>query len=266
MAATEAKPSVQGILWGDRVKLKRRCGYIEDQLPISNEEIFANYMILGDYPWVDKTTHACNMYACLYALALTDRNIRVLEIGTGWGISGLMWGRLGGLVSLDRGGFEGGDNVSAARKLWADNEVESSLHQVNTQLHTFQWPDPYAVGQPWVYNLDLIDRLHDPFDVLFVDGDHGDENRPWALFNDLWQFWPFLKPGGLCICDDMHDPGDYPAGRFPWLGYTWASFHRFEEMMDSQIADRYIWKYPYVPSGHRPVGLLRKVYGPELVS
>lgn len=230
--------------------LEERCKRLENiNLNLRNASLFEHYDIPEGYPWVDKTTGACNMYACLYCLpCIVSEDPRILEIGTGWGISGLMWGEVietvGELVSLDCGNFEGQDNVAAARKLWKGNFRRWNLYRVDTQR---RWPGA------------LVARLHRRlFDILFIDGDHGDEDRPWALFNDLWQFWPLLRPGGLCICDDMHDPEDYAPGRFPWLGYTWASFHRFAEMKAPQITDRYVWKYPYVPSGKRPIGLLRK--------
>jgi predicted O-methyltransferase YrrM len=249
------------------VSLAEKCEDLEStDLRTRNAWLFDIYDIPVGYPWRDKTTNACNMYGCLDALVKPEFDLRVLEIGTGWGISGLMWlrrtWRKGRLVSLDCGNFEGQDNIKQARTLWATKcgDVQRyRQYQVNTQLHTFRWPKPYQQGQPWIFNTALIVDLHRQFDVLFIDGDHGSDDHPWALFNDLWQFWPFLKPGGLCICDDMHDPADYPPRRFPWLSYTWASFHHFEAVMAPQIEDRYIWKYPYVPSGSRPVGLLRKV-------
>jgi len=238
------------------MKLKELCDSLEKELPLSNAEVFEPYTIPDGYPWKDKTTDDCNMYACLYGLAepfLKESEYpNVLEIGTGWGISGLTWFRLlagrGFLHSLDKGDFGQKDNFTASLALLYENCPDNTLFDVNkfdTQsMYTQQTPQ----RRPWI----------EPADVLFIDGDHGDWERPWALFSDLWRFWPLLKPGGLCICDDLHEQEDYPLGRFPWLPYTSRSYHSFWFHMKDQIEDSYIWKYPFVPSGKRPVGLLRK--------
>jgi predicted O-methyltransferase YrrM len=232
--------------------LKELCDSLEKELPLSNAEVFEPYDIPDGYPWKDKTTDDSNMYACLYGLAqafLPDKGC-ILEIGTGWGISALTWLRLPGafLSSLDCGEFEGCDNYTESGRL-----IRKNVHgRQRWDIIKFNTQGMYSPGEPqrrpWI----------EPVDLLFIDGDHGCAERPWALFSDLWRFWPLLTPGGLCICDDMHDPFDYAEGRFPWLPYTWYSFWQFKRMMDSQIEDCRVWKYPYVPSGKRPVGLLRK--------
>ena len=253
------------------MKLKELCDSLEKELPLSNAEVFEPYTIPDGYPWKDKTTDDCNMYACLYGLgAYEGMNLHILEIGAGWGISGLMWlrlqGQTGRFVSIDRGFFDGRPNIPVVKDLWLRQppcerpkySFPFFLYEGNTQL-IYTDPDiPCYNGIPWIRQHELIACLQPGIDVLFIDGDHGDKDRPWALFNDLWQFWPYLRPGGLCICDDIHDPFDYVEGRFPWLPYTWYSFWQFNRMMASQIEDCRVWKYPYVPSGKRPVGLLRK--------
>lgn len=236
----------------------------------SNAAIFDPFDIPPDYPWREKMTEECNMYACLYALgSAVDPLGSVLEIGIGFGLSAMTWLRLLdaqessnkfglSIVTIDKGGFKGTDNIGMARKALFSYHLATNKMPI---LHFIQGDtqSPRA-GWPWWYDNDLCPSLirRKPFDILFVDGDHGCEERPWALFNDLWQFWPFLRPGGLCICDDMHDPVDYPKDRFPWLGYTWDSFHTFARMRQRQIADMFVWKFPFVPSGERPLGLLVK--------
>ena len=252
------------------MKLKELCDSLEKELPLSNAEVFEPYTIPDGYPWKDKTTDDCNMYACLYGLAEYDgQDLNILEIGTGWGISGLMWLRLQGLdgrfITIDRGGFEDKDNVKVVRRLLDDNpfcerdfmNFPFLSFEASTQLiYENVYDGDRSIS--WIAHNLLAACIQTGVDILFIDGDHGDKDRPWALFNDLWQFWPYLRPGGLCICDDIHDPFDYVEGRFPWLPYTWYSFWQFNRMMGSQIEDCRVWKYPYVPSGKRPVGLLRK--------
>lgn len=232
------------------------CRDLEEKLPITNSEIFSEFAIPEDYPWHEKMTDETNMYACLYGLARAFSPTRVLEVGTGWGLSLMTWlmlrdSGLGFVRSFDCGNFERekyeADNLRLVEHTLADHAALFSVERINTQT-LYQ-----GRNQPkrWV-------RLGRTFDVLFIDGDHGSKERPWALFSDLWQFWPFLSPGGLCICDDLHDPQDYEPGRYFWLGYTWDSFHEFLSMFHDQVKDWYIWGYPCVPSGKRPVGLLVK--------
>jgi predicted O-methyltransferase YrrM len=254
------------------VKLHELCASLERQLPLSNAEVFEPFDIPDGYPWKDKTTDDSNMYACLYGLAAAEENIEgILEIGTGHGLSTMTWlhllDKIGKcefkmlkmphLVTIDIGGFEGHNNIEQARRRLFSYHSPSGRRPHFMCLKVSTQP---GTGWPWWYNTALTHQLaqREGFDILFLDGDHGDVTRPWALFNDLWQFWPFLRLGGLCICDDLHSPVDYPSDRFPWLPYTWKSFQLFEVMMENQIEDHYIWDYPYVPSGKRPVGLLRK--------
>ena len=99
--------------------------------------------------------------------------------------------------------------------------------------------------------------LTNEFDVIFIDGKHTGD----GLLNDMTAFWPFLKAGGLIICDDLHDAKTY-KGVFDWAGQALASYEKFLELRHDEIEESYIWNYPRVPPGDfrglRPFGLVRK--------
>jgi SAM-dependent methyltransferase len=133
------------------------------------------------------------------------------------------------------------------------------FYQVNTQPSGKG--DNDNLGQEitrWDREPELVRLLQaHEFDVIFVDGKHTED----GLLNDLETFWPFLKSGGLMICDDIHDPAEYD-GIFSWVPDTWQSFHTFIQKHCGEIKEHYIWNFPRVPpaekSGLRPFGLIQK--------
>ncbi len=100
------------------------------------------------------------------------------------------------------------------------------------------------------------------FDLLFVDGKHTED----GLYQDMKSFWQFLRPGGLLLCDDLHDTSYRDI--FPWAGETVASFQRFLAEFAADIQEHYIWPFPRVlpegAAGLRPFGLIRKKPGPGI--
>jgi SAM-dependent methyltransferase len=176
------------------------------------------------------------------------------------------------LVSLDLGvyGAKLGwheSNIEFVRKRlssWCERRHLSPerirLYRTNTQPPGKGDHDGLGVDVPnWSQNPELVRLLlwHD-FDVVFVDGKHTED----GLMNDLETFWPFVAPGGLIICDGVHDPDEY-QGLFPWVGDTWKSFHSFLDDHRSEIVDHYIWEFPRMPpvgkAGECPFGLVRKI-------
>ncbi len=78
------------------------------------------------------------------------------------------------------------------------------------------------------------------FDVLFVDGKHTED----GLYQDMKTFWQFLRPGGLLLCDDLHDASYRDL--FPWAGDTITSFQRFTSEFAGDIQEHHVWPYPRV--------------------
>lgn len=238
--------------------LEELCRRVEE-MPLSNEALFNNFDFPDDLPWAEKLTDDSNCYACLHALAREMHPRKILEIGTGFGLSTAALAAacdpLELLVTLDLGifGEQVGyrDNIEVARAAINDERVR--FHRVNTRAIG---GDNQGAGEDvpyWQNDQELKETLlFNEFDVLFIDGKHTDD----GLLNDLLAFWRCLRRGGLVICDDMHDPADYPPGRFDWLGDTWRSYHFFLGWVFA--TGHYVWKFPFVPSGQRPMGLILK--------
>jgi hypothetical protein len=148
---------------------------------------------------------------------------------------------IGTLTSLDMGNFMGMDNIAMADRVIGSTKTEISIWRVNTQRF-------------WYRNNELVEGLLmvDPFDLLYVDGCHKGD----GLFKDLYSFWPFVRPGGLVICDDIHDPARYP--QYEWVPDTWNCFNAFLQTPGIHLTQAYIWDFPFVPSGRRPLGLIVK--------
>src|SRR5512136_823862 len=256
--------------------LAETCKKIESEPQISNEAIFGDFHLLTGHPWQETVQSLLTTYySCLYRIVQEEKPIRVLEIGTAFGLSSATMisasPELDVFITLDLGiygdqlGFSQ-NNVDFARTRihgWcckhhiAFDRVR--FYRANSQ--------PEGIGdnedtgsdiRRWHQIPDLVRLLTQyEFDVTFIDGKHTGD----GLYNDFCFFWPMLKEGGLVICDDLHDEATY-RDIFPWAGQTLTSFRRFKEDHAGEIADSVIWNYPRVlpPDfmGLRPFGLIRK--------
>jgi predicted O-methyltransferase YrrM len=259
------------------------CKKIENRRSISNSKIFEDFDLLSGHPWEEAAkSDATTYYPCLYEVVRLEKPGKILEIGTAFGMSAATMIKacknIKLFTSLDLGIY--GDilgtslnNLDFARSkihVWCEHNNISKervrFYRANTQ--------PPGKGdnedagdeiQRW-YMIPEVVRLLESheFDVIFVDGKHTDD----GLLNDLNSFWPFLKPGGLIICDDLHDPEIY-KDVFPWVGDTLDSFTTFIGNKAEDIIDYYIWDYPQVPplgkNGLRPFGLIRKNPGSQTI-
>jgi len=212
-------------------------------------DILAEFGLLSGHPWAETAASPLTTYyACLHDLVRRERARRVLEIGTGFGLSGAAilaaMEEIEFFVSVDLGTL-GANNVSFARErlhAWCRRRGVP-VERVRV-VHAGTQPGDEPRWTPDAAS----------FDVVFIDGRHTGD----ALYNDLSLTWTLLRPGGLAVCDDLHDE------RFPfeWAGQTTRSFERFAAERAGEIAARRIWEEPRVPpegaSGLRPFGLLRK--------
>ncbi len=262
--------------------LSSLCQRLEGALPFSTQEIMADFGLLENHPWEHHASSpATNYYACLSALARASRPRRILEIGTGFGLSAAALlsacDQIQLLVSLDLGIF--GDHYHfsennltfAARKIHAWCEKKSispervKFFQANTQPQGKSDNDNLACQAPHWRDLPELQELceHESFDVLFVDGKHNED----GLYQDMKTFWQFLRPGGLLLCDDLHDTSYQDI--FPWAGETVASFQRFVAEFAGDIQEHHIWPFPRVlpdgAAGLRPFGLIRKKNSTRIV-
>ena len=51
-----------------------------------------------------------------------------------------------------------------------------------------------------------------PIDLLYIDGKHVDNGQ----YQDFISFFPFVRSGGLILCNDLHDES-FP---YDWAGHT----------------------------------------------
>lgn len=257
--------------------LNEICRKIETALPVSTFAIMREFDLLEGHPWREvANSEITNYYACLYGIVENERPRKILEIGTAFGMSAAAILKATkeivelfvtidlGIYGKQLGAFT--DNIEFARSKiykWCQN------NGVNTENVYFFRANTQPKGkgdnenegtfiQRWHMIPEIVRLLQcNEFDVIFIDGKHTED----GLLNDLQTFWPFLRPGGLIICDDIHNPKIY-KGLFQWVGDTWHSFHSFIEQKRSEIDDYYIWNFPHVPpagkSGDRPFGLIRK--------
>jgi hypothetical protein len=114
----------------------------------------------------------------------------------------------------------------------------------------------------WFEIPELVAELEStPIDLLFIDGKHTGD----GLYQDFRSFFRFVRPGGVILCDDVHDES-YP---YAWAGQTLASFHRVTEEFAGDIEGSTIWPFPQLPDWYgqepiaRPFGLVRKRGGGE---
>jgi len=259
-----------------RNKLQLLCKVLEDALPVSSSQLLSEFNLVEGHPWAETAQDKSTIYyACLYGVVRPEKPRKILEIGTAFGMSAATMLKacktVQLFVSIDLGIYGrqlGADdsNIDFARSqihAWCDrNKVLKErvrFYCANTQPEgKGDNEDIGAEIQRWHMIPEVVRLLQShKFDVIFVDGKHTDD----GLLNDLNSFWPFLKPGGLMICDDLHDPAEYDK-LFPWVGDTWNSFHTFIQNHSSEITDYHIWNFPQVPpegqTGKRPFGLIRK--------
>lgn len=255
------------------------CQSLETGLPLSTQDVLREFDLLDGHPWEKHASSPITTYyGCLNAIASSVSPRRILEIGTAFGMSGASLirscSRLERFISIDLGffhkeyGFPVPNIEYASGKIhgWCRKngipESAAMYFQANTQPDGKSDNENKISGvRHWTEIPELVAELvPESFDVLFVDGKHTQD----GLYNDMAGFWRFLRPGGILICDDLHDPAVY-KGNFPWAGDTLESFHRFLAEQASGIADSHIWNYPHVlPEGHlglRPFGIIRKASG-----
>jgi radical SAM superfamily enzyme YgiQ (UPF0313 family)/predicted O-methyltransferase YrrM/GT2 family glycosyltransferase len=259
----------------ERESLASLCRRLEKDQPLSTREILADFGLLTGHPWEHHANSpVTTYYACLAALAQSCRPRRILEIGTGFGLSAAALlhacDQVELFVSLDLGifadeyQFKESNLAFAARKIhaWCQKRgvppERVRFFRANTQPLGKTDNDNIACqASHWSTLLELRQVLAPAsFDVLFVDGKHTED----GLYQDMRTFWRFLRPGGLLLCDDLHD--DSYREIFPWAGETIASFERFLGEFASDIAEHQVWPFPQVlpegAAGLRPFGLIRK--------
>jgi hypothetical protein len=233
-------------------------------------------------------------YRYLYGLARLLNPVHVLEIGTAFGLgsAAFMLGAPGlrKVISLDLGVFtrqyeiveqSGGlgwpvmerykeeQLISDGRNLEFAREAlgrlaarvrpaaEIRLHRVNTQPEGTDNFDARIDVPRWFDVPKLVAELKaTPIDLLFIDGKHTGD----GLYQDFRSFFRFVRPGGIVLCDDVHD-SSYP---YIWAGQTLASFERATAEFAGEIAEKTIWPFPQLPDWYgqepvaRPFGLVRK--------
>ena len=268
-------PKEAQALGSEKGSLSSLCRSFEQELPLTTQEIMADFDLLEGHPWEHHTTSPLtSYYACLSALARSCRPRRILEIGTGFGLSAAALlsacEQVELFVSLDLAIFGGQYQFGESNLDFAAQKIHAwcrkrgippegvRFFQANTQPQGKSDNDNIACQAPhWstLPELRLFLEL-ESFDILFVDGKHTED----GLYQDMRTFWRFLRPGGLLLCDDLHDESYREI--FPWAGETIASFQRFLAEFADDIQEHHVWPFPRVlpegPAGLRPFGLIRK--------
>jgi FkbM family methyltransferase len=261
----------------DLSNLHDRCAALEITRGRTTRQILEPFGLLEGHPWAETAmSELTTYYACLYGVAQPEQPRKILEIGTAFGMSAATFLSASPdaelFVSLDLGIYGGllgsqQNNIDFTR---SHIHEWCGRHQVDTRRVRFYRANTQPPGQGdndnqgldaprWCLLPEVVRLLQEhQFGIVFVDGKHTDD----GLLNDMKTFWPFLQPGGLMICDDLHHPEEY-AGAFSWVGHTWQSFHRFLEERSGEIAEHVVWNFPQVPPkgkmGLRPFGLVRKL-------
>ena len=233
-------------------------------------------------------------YRYLYGITQALNPSRILEVGTAFGLSGAAFLQaapgLRTFISLDLGVFSAeyeiveqaggagwavmkryqteelkadGKNIAFARDVLGrlvgklGRRTELALFQVNTQPHGSDNFGALVHVPHWRAVPELVRELESaPVDLLFIDGKHTGD----GLYQDFKSFFPYVRPGGLVICDDLHDS----SYAYEWAGDTVESFRRVHAEFGSEIEDSFVWPFPQLPDWHdqesvvRPFGLIRK--------
>jgi hypothetical protein len=285
---------------GERSSLETLCNRLEHMALPGDYEILEKASLTSGHPWAFLTDVArsdpgsVGYYRYLYGLARLVNPSNILEIGTGFGLSGAAFVQgapnLRKFISLDLGVLSkqydvaeqgqdpewelvkqpkeqdliaDGRNIDFARKTLErmvqeiGSQAKLRFYQVNTQpigSDNFDW----SVSVPrWSEVEELVNELgQTPIDLLFIDGKHTDD----GLYHDFKSFFPYVRPGGIIFCDDLHDDS-YP---YEWAGQTLDSFNRILKELSFGIEDSYIWQFPQLPDWYdrepilRPFGLIRK--------
>lgn len=113
----------------------------------------------------------------------------VLEIGTGWGVSGTVFRRAG-----------------AEFLLTVDPNIHSSPYKETRDLLDEEWQDAKVTFVP-AKSADFFktlgwDDISQTFDLIYVDGSHD----PKDIAEDAVNAWHILKPGGTVVFDDFLHP------------------------------------------------------------
>jgi hypothetical protein len=284
--------------------LERLCNRLAHAALPTDYALLENAGLLSGHPWAHLADAALAdpggvaYYRYLYGFARVLDPEHILEIGTGFGLGAAAFiqgaPRLRRLTSLDLGIFAreheivaagdsdwaalgeyrdrtleaDGRNIALARRA-LDNLVrrlgrptEVALWQVNTQPSATDNFGVLSDVARWFELPELVTTLEDhPVDLLFIDGKHTED----GLYQDFRSFFPYVRPGGVVLCDDLHDSSfDYP-----WAGQTVASFERARREFADAIDDVYVWPFPQVVDWFgqepalRPMGLVRKKAGGE---
>ncbi|MDA8087255.1 MAG: class I SAM-dependent methyltransferase, partial [Nitrospiraceae bacterium] len=252
------------------------CGDLESNPVIRGRDIFGKFGLLSGHPWEETAASEDETYyPAFYGIVRNESPRKVLEIGTAFGMSAATAlaasPQIELFVSVDLGIYSSAysfpvNNIDFVRQhihAWCREKgfptERVRFYKANTQPEGSGDNEDNGSGEArWNLIPELVRILEDnEFDLIFVDGKHTGR----GLFNDLKSFWPFLRQGGLALCDDLHDRNVY-AGVFPWAGDTVDSFNAFLELKRTEIADSHVWGHPSVPPGGykgiRPFGLIRK--------
>ncbi|MBX7136863.1 MAG: FkbM family methyltransferase [Oligoflexia bacterium] len=252
------------------------CARLEQSPVTTTYSIMQEFDLLDGHPWTKVTQSAVtNYYACLYGIAREERPKKVLEVGVAFGMSGSTLIKscepFELYVGIDLAIFGPQNGTQVNNLEFAKNKIHNwcKRNNIPTTRAMFFNANTQPVGQgdnddlgqdvPRFQEIpELMSVLNNErFDIIFIDGKH----TGLGLYNDLCAFWPYLKPGGLAICDDLHDAVTY-KGVFSWAGDTETSFQRFIREHVNCISDFAIWDFPRVPpdemNGLRPFGLVRK--------
>jgi len=288
-----------------RSDLASRCNRLAHAALPSDYALLKNADIADGHPWAFLPEIALSdpgsvaYYRYLYGLARLLNPTHVLEIGTAFGLgsAAIIQGAPGlrKLISLDLGVFtrqykiveeshgagwpvmeryrqeelvSDGQNIEFARGALERlahrirPEAEIRLYRVNTQPEGSDNFDARIDVPRWFEVPELVTELErTPIDLLFIDGKHTGD----GLYQDFRSFFPFVRPGGIILCDDIHD-SSYP---YAWAGQTLASFERATAEFADDIAETLIWPLPQLPDWYdqepiaRPFGLVRKRGGED---
>ncbi|MDK9699926.1 MAG: class I SAM-dependent methyltransferase [bacterium] len=267
--------------------LVETCKEIEKNPGIDAWRLWQETDLVEGHPWAAVLTkpsqtqgQLVTYYPALYGLAQRERPKVILEIGTGFGLSTASW-ILGNpdlevLITLDLGifGTQYGEKWNIDNVAFAQAKCESLVKRIdskaklhfircNTQPQGSDNTDVPVNVPNWREVPELL-QLLDKYqvDLLFVDGKHTGD----GCINDLHSFAPFVRPGGVILCDDLHEagvgerPGSAP---FEWAGQAVLGFRTFLAENKDTISESLIWQWPAVldytltAPAPRPFGLIR---------